>query len=197
MSQSPLLMCSSSCISARRSSASSHSRASSGRTITGRVMPKVIGPGTASCSSSSTGLWTPRSVARRVISSRRHATGRPVRRIIDSRQNTDEHGDQKDDDAGHPYRSQRAGNRERAARRFAVAPSRQRPRRRAAAGAVLVSATDGTLAVTGTSMVIDGAPASQHRQRDQRGKGAGDHEVAHRGARGARQARHRERRRSG
>jgi len=36
-------MCSISCISAHRSSAADHSRASSGRTITGRVTPKATG----------------------------------------------------------------------------------------------------------------------------------------------------------
>ena len=183
-------MCSISCISARRSSASDHSRASRGRTITGRLMPNVMGPGTASCSSSSTGRETPRASARRASSARCQATGSPVRRIIDRRHSTDATGIRNrmvpatHADAAASLRRRRcgvtfdAGRRVDRAQRGSNGWTAHRLRR--------------VLAAVRCHRHIDrhrGHAGDQDRQREQRRERRRDDQVPHRRARGSREPR--------
>src|SRR5687767_15742163 len=122
-------------------------------------MPNVIGPGTASCSTTSTGLRTPRALASCATSSRRHAVGKPVRRIIDSRHNT----------AATGIKNAIVPASQAARRTSAIDTAGDSGRGALVAVAIGSPAADGNealaaagaLGVTGTSMVMAGATASR------------------------------------
>ena len=189
-------MCSISCISARRSSASDHSRASRGRTITGRRDAECHGPGHGFVLEQFDGQGNAARVREASKFGAVPGDGQPGAANHRQAPQRRRHGNQEHDRAGDPRdRAAIAPASRRAAR---AAPhsvttlrrARARSGRRRRWGMRRARLTGGR--ATGTSIVIAGTNAIRIGSASERRERGRDHQVPRRGARGSRERRDRE-----